>query len=90
MIYDHWESDEVIVPEKLSNKSDRLSADAEKVEGRPSAKGNTEMKTRSRTQGRIILQQDLTRVREAIYRQNPRQEPDEVVPQVRNWAGGIG
>jgi group II intron reverse transcriptase/maturase len=60
------ESDEQIVPAKLSNNGERSSA--ERVEGSCSTKGNTEETHTCRTQGREHVSQGLGGVREAARR----------------------
>lgn len=61
-------SDSPIVPEKRTNKADGAPPAAEFVEGRRLAKGNSGKQTRSRTQRRRRLQQELDRVRQAARR----------------------
>lgn len=56
-------SDGPVVPAKLSNKAGQPAA--ETVEGRGSAKGNTDQQNASRTQGRTSAPSALDRVRQA-------------------------
>jgi RNA-directed DNA polymerase len=58
-------SDSLVVPEKPANKADGAPSAAEPVEGRRLAKGNSGEQTRTRTQRRTSLQQELSRVRQA-------------------------
>ena len=68
MKYDRRESDSPIVPEKRSNKAERVYKAAEAVEGRGLAKGNLAEQTRGRTQSRVPLPNALDRVRAAARR----------------------
>ena len=61
-------SDSSIVPKKRTNKAGGAPSAAEPVEGRGLAKGNSAEQTRTRTQRRILLQQELDRVRQAARR----------------------
>ena len=65
-MYDCGKSDTSIVPERFANKGMYMSA--EQKEGREVAEGNPNRETRSRTQSRESLQQDLVRIREAATR----------------------
>jgi group II intron reverse transcriptase/maturase len=58
-------SDSPIVPGKPANKADGAPSAAEPVEERGLAKGNPGEQTRDRTQRRMVLQQALSRVRQA-------------------------
>ena len=86
-----WESDGLIVPTKRVNKVDAYALAAESAEGRRLAKGNASQAHLRRTQSRGCESQGLWRIRQAARpagRQNPRQEPYEVIPHVRIRAGG--
>jgi hypothetical protein len=85
------ESDGFIVPTKRANKVDAYALAAESAEGRRPAKGNASQAHLRRTQSRGCKTQGLWRIRQAARaagRQNPRQEPYEVIPHVRIRAGG--
>jgi RNA-directed DNA polymerase len=58
-------SDSPIVPKRPANKVDGAPSAAESAEGRGLAKGNAGKQPRTRTQRRTILQQELSRVRQA-------------------------
>jgi group II intron reverse transcriptase/maturase len=58
-------SDSPIVPKKPTNKASGAPRAAESAEERGLAKGNSSEQTRSRTQRREILQQELARIRQA-------------------------
>ena len=64
-MHEHGESDNPIVPKKLSNKDCELSQPAERVEGRGLTKGNLSQQNKRRTQGRESLQSALGRIRQA-------------------------
>ena len=64
----HGQSDSSIVPEKPMNKADGTPSAAESVEERELAKGNSDKQTRTRTQRRKLLQQELDRVRQVARR----------------------
>lgn len=57
-------SDDSVVPGKLANKGSDASLSAERVEGRESAKGNSDGQNRNRAQKRAALQSKLDRVRQ--------------------------
>jgi retron-type reverse transcriptase len=61
-------SDSSVVPKKLANKADGAPSVAESVEERELAKGNSGKQTRTRTQRRTRLQQELERVRQVARR----------------------
>jgi len=62
---DGGKSDKPIVPRKGANKNDEPSSQAERLEERGLAKGNSVQQTRFWTQGQIDLPQALDRIREA-------------------------
>lgn len=71
---DREKSDSVIVPEKLPNKSTAVVEEAEAVEGRTLAKGNSRGADVSRTQGRNHgMPSGLARIREAAIRDKKQQ-----------------
>ncbi len=61
-------SDDSVLPGKLANKGDDASPLAERVEGRESAKGNSDGQNRDRAQKRAALQSKLDRVRQKAKR----------------------
>ena len=91
-------SDSSIVPEKPPNKATQVAAEV--VEGRELAKGNLPECNTPRTLSRTDVPSALRRVCQAarrdnvssgaIWRYDPRQEPDAVVPHVRICGGGRG
>ena len=70
-------SDSLIVPVKLSNNDGGALASAEEVEERRLAKGNWSQQTRSRTQCRADLQQELGRIRQAAQEDKKHPYPDQ-------------
>ena len=64
-MYEHGKSDNLIVPETLSNNNGDTSPLAERVEGRGLTKGNSPQQNKCRTQGRGSLQNALERIRQA-------------------------
>lgn len=68
MVSGHRKSDDSVVPEKRSNKSRGAPRPAEGVEGRWSAKGNSQRQNSRRAQDRERLQQALARVRQVAQR----------------------
>ena len=70
-------SDSLIVPVKLSNKDGGALASAEEVEGRRLAKGNSDQRTRYRTQCREDLQHELERIRQAAQEDKKHPYPDQ-------------
>lgn len=67
------QSDSSIVPKKQANKADDNKSVAESVEVRKLTEGNAGKQTRTRTQRRIILQQELDRIREVASRDKDAQ-----------------
>ena len=65
---EHGKSDDSVVPRKRPNKGSGAPLPAEGVEGRGSAKGNSNQHTSHRTQDRARLQQALERVRQVALR----------------------
>jgi len=90
---DREKSDSVVVPVKRPNKAGAAARDAEVVEERTLAKGNSCGADTRRTQRRGSVRSGLSRVREApsrggLSRYYPRQEPGAVVPHAGICAGG--
>lgn len=69
----HGKSDSSVVPEKRPNKGHGYLRPAEGVEERGLAKGNLIQQTRSRTQGREILQHELNRIRRVAVKDKQMQ-----------------
>jgi RNA-directed DNA polymerase len=69
----HGKSDSPVVPEKRPNKDHGYLRPAEGVEERGLAKGNLIQQTRSRTQGREILQHELNRIRRLAVKDKQKQ-----------------
>jgi len=59
MMHERGKSDRPIVPEKPTNKECGAPYDAERVEGRGLAKGNSDQQNRDRAQYRAALQSEL-------------------------------
>ncbi len=73
------ESDSPIVSRKPSNKTGDNKSEAEKVEKRGLAKGNSVERNKGRALNRGTLQSELTRIRQSMFTNNfvrhyPRQE----------------
>ena len=62
-------SDNLVVPETPLNKGNGEPLLAEKVEGSELAEGNLKWQNRSRTQGRVDLQNALLRIRQAAAKE---------------------
>ena len=90
MMNEHGKSDRFIVPEKSPNQAPRVAW--EEMEGRSLAKGNLHQQNTFRTPSREDVSSALERVRVRGWSRSNRlylrQEPDEVIPQVRIRAGG--
>jgi hypothetical protein len=92
MMSGHGKSDNSIVPRKSSNKVRQKAA--EQMEGRGLAEGNCLGKTRSGHSAGgtcpVRLSGYVKRRNSLFSRYHPKQEPYEVIPQVRICAGGAG
>lgn len=61
---EHGKSDSLIIPAKLPNKGSGTPQPTEEVEGRRLAEGNLIKQNRGRTQCRVVLQNELDRIRQ--------------------------
>ena len=83
---DRRKSDGPVVPAKPSNKA--VDAAAEAVEGRGPGKGNAASETRPGRSADVSVSSGLDRVRQAVRRQNPSQEPSALDAHAGICAGG--